>query len=83
FVISDIVADKPIPGFMRRDKELWAACLSGALTEERFLEAAVDAGLANVNLTKNYLYKKVEYINFYSVTMKGFKPQKITCGCCT
>ncbi|MBI5194718.1 MAG: methyltransferase domain-containing protein [Nitrospirae bacterium] len=82
FVISDIVADKPIPGFMRRDKELWAACLSGALTEERFLEAAVEAGLTNVNLTKNYLYKKVEYINFYSVTMKGFKPQKITCGGC-
>lgn len=84
FVISDIVSDKPIPGYMKRDKELWAACLSGALTEDRFKEAAEDAGLSDIQLTKNYLYKKVEYINFYSVTLKGFKPQKpqkIRCGC--
>ena len=76
FVISDIVSDKPILGYMRRDKELWAACLSGALTEERFKEVTEKTGFSKIVLTKNYLYKKVEYINFYSVTMKGFKPQK-------
>lgn len=75
FVISDIIADKPVPGYMRRDKELWGACLSGALTDKRFVEVAVDAGFPDVILTQNYLYKKVEYINFYSVTLKGEKPQ--------
>jgi radical SAM protein with 4Fe4S-binding SPASM domain len=74
FVISDIVADKPVPGYMRRDKELWGACLSGALTDERFIEVAKEAGFPDVTLTRNYLYKKVEYIDFYSVTLKGKKP---------
>ncbi len=75
FVISDIVSDKPVPGYMKRDRELWAACLSGALTDKRFKESADEAGLINVELKRNYLYKSVEYINFYSVTLKGEKPK--------
>ncbi|MEK6528804.1 MAG: PqqD family peptide modification chaperone [Nitrospirota bacterium] len=82
FVISDIVSDKHVPGYMKRDKELWAACLSGALTEDRFQQVVKDAGFSATVLTKNYLYKKVEYINFYSVTIKGLKPLKIKSGCC-
>ena len=81
FIISDIVSDKPVPGYMKRDKELWSACISGALTDARFKEAALKAGFPDVTLIKNYLYKKVEYINFYSVTLKGTKPCKT--GCCS
>lgn len=76
FVISDIVSDKPVPGYMKSDRELWAACISGALTDTRYKESAEEAGLSNVELTRNYLYKKVEYINFYSVTLKGIKPKR-------
>jgi radical SAM protein with 4Fe4S-binding SPASM domain len=79
FIISDIVSDKPVPGYMKRDKELWNACLSGALTDKRFREAAENAGFPDVTLTRNYLYKKVEYINFYSVTMKAAKPKQVSC----
>ncbi|MBI4844088.1 MAG: methyltransferase domain-containing protein [Nitrospirae bacterium] len=84
FVISDIVADKPVPGYMRRDKELWGACLSGALTDKRFVEVAQEAGFPDVTINRNYLYKKVEYIDFYSVTLKGKKPQQqsVKCACC-
>jgi len=74
FVISDIVSDKPVPGYMKRDKELWGACLSGALTDKRFVDVALDAGFKDARLTRNYLYKKVEYIDFYSITLKGSKP---------
>ncbi|TNF53439.1 methyltransferase domain-containing protein [bacterium] len=81
FIISDIVSDKPVPGYMKRDKELWNACLSGALTDRKFREAAENAGFPHVTLTRNYLYKKVEYINFYSVTMKAAKPKQVSCGC--
>ncbi|MCK5512649.1 MAG: methyltransferase domain-containing protein, partial [Thermodesulfovibrionia bacterium] len=81
FFISDIVSDKPVPGYMKRDKELWNACISGALMDKRFKEAAEKAGFPDVQLTKNYLYKKVEYVKFYSVTMKGAKPGKAGCGC--
>ncbi len=68
---------------MKRDKELWSACLSGALTDKRFKEAAENAGFPGAELTKNYLYKKVDYVTFYSVTLKGTKPQpgNDTCGC--
>jgi len=81
FIISDIVSDKPVPGYLKRDKELWNACLSGALTDRRFQESAENAGFPDVQLIKNYLYKKVQYIQFYSVTMKGAKPLKVGCGC--
>lgn len=82
FIISDIVSDKPVPGYMKRDKELWNACISGALTDRRFLEIAESAGFSDISLTRNYLYKKVEYISFYSVTLKGIKPlqQNPCCG---
>jgi len=84
FVISDITSDKPVPGYMRRDKELWGHCLSGALTDKRFLEVTKEAGFPDATLTQNYLYKKVEYINFYSITLKGEKPcsEKSGCSCC-
>lgn len=81
FIISDIVSDKPVPGYLKRDKELWNACLSGALTDRRFKEAAERAGFPDVELKRNYLYKKVEYIEFYSVTMKAVKPIRGNCSC--
>ncbi len=82
FIISDIVSNKPVPGYLKRDKELWNACLSGALTDRDFRETAENAGFSKVNMKKNYLYKKVEYIEFYSITLKGAKPQQVSCGCC-
>jgi radical SAM protein with 4Fe4S-binding SPASM domain len=84
FIISDIVSDKPVPGYMKRDKELWSACLSGALTDRRFKEIAEKAGFPDAELTKNYLYKKVDYLSFYSITLKGAKPkpEKVKCGYC-
>jgi ubiquinone/menaquinone biosynthesis C-methylase UbiE len=82
FIISDIVSDKPVPGYLKRDKEMWNACLSGALTDKGFEKVAMNAGFSGVNMTKNYLYKKVEYIEFYSITLKGTKPLEVSCGCC-
>ncbi len=82
FIISDIVSDKPVPGYLKRDKELWNACLSGALTDKAFKKAADDAGFSGVSMTKNYLYKKVEFIEFHSITLKGSKPVEMNCGCC-
>ncbi len=81
FIISDIVSDKPVPGYLKRDKELWNACLSGALTDKRFRELAENAGFSNIRLTKNYLYKKVEYIRFHSITIRGSKPRKVRSRC--
>lgn len=75
FIISDIVSSKPVPGYMKRDKELWSACISGALTDRRFQEIAENAGFPDVESSRNYLYKKVDYLDFYSVTLKSTKPK--------
>jgi hypothetical protein len=48
-VISDIVSDEPVPEELQNDPELWSGCISGALTEERFLQAFVDAGFYGVS----------------------------------
>ena len=37
-VISDIVSDEPVPQEMQSDPELWSGCISGALTEDGFLQ---------------------------------------------
>ena len=37
-VISDIVSDEEVPEHLQNDPELWSGCISGALTEEGFLQ---------------------------------------------
>ena len=48
---------------MKRDKELWSACLSGALTDKRFKEAGECR--ISVELIKT-IFTKVDFIDFYS-----------------
>src|SRR5438309_3541052 len=47
-VISDIVSDEDVPEHLQSDAELWSGCISGALTEEGFLQAFSDAGFYGI-----------------------------------
>ena len=49
-VISDIVSDEAVPEELQRDPELWSGCISGALTEDGFLEAFERAGFYGVRI---------------------------------
>jgi ubiquinone/menaquinone biosynthesis C-methylase UbiE len=51
-VISDIVSDEEVPAAMQHDPELWSGCISGAFTEEGFLQAFVDAGFYGLRILK-------------------------------
>jgi len=51
-VISDIVSDEPVPEHLQNDPELWSGCISGALTEQGFLEAFQQAGFHGIELVK-------------------------------
>jgi len=51
-VISDIVADEPVPPHLQDDPTLWSGCISGAMTEQGFLKAFEDAGFHGVELVK-------------------------------
>lgn len=80
-VVSDIVSDEPVPEHMRNDPELWSGCISGALTEEGFLEAFVDAGLygAQILVRQAEPWRTVEGIEFRSVTIEAFKGKEGPC----
>jgi len=80
-VISDIVSDEPVPEEMQNDPDLWSGCISGALTEEQFLQAFLDAGFYGVRLQKwdPQPWRTVHGIEFRSVTVEAFKGKQGEC----
>jgi arsenite methyltransferase len=65
-----------VPDAMRQDPELWGGCVSGAMTEREFAAAAEAAGFFGITLTRDYLWKEVEGIRFYSTTFRGYRYDK-------
>lgn len=80
-VISDIVSDEPVPDELQNDPELWSGCLAGALTEQAFLQAFVDAGFYGVSTVKFDAepWRTVHGIEFRSVTIEAFKGKQGPC----
>ncbi|MCA9321379.1 MAG: methyltransferase domain-containing protein, partial [Planctomycetes bacterium] len=71
--ISDIVCDREIPQAMKDDAELWSGCLSGAWGRQDFLDAFARAGFHGMTEVKASFWKRVEGINFFSVTIRAWK----------
>jgi ubiquinone/menaquinone biosynthesis C-methylase UbiE len=80
-VISDIVSDEPVPGSLQNDPMLWSGCISGALTEEGFLQAFLDAGFYGVQILKRDTtpWRTVAGIEFRSITIEAFKGKQGPC----
>lgn len=74
-VISDIVSSRDVPPAMQQDAELWSGCISGALTEEAFLNAFEAAGFPSVSMLKrdSTPWQVVNGIEFRSVTLEARK----------
>ena len=73
FLIADIISEVEIPDEMRNDKELWGECISGALTLKEFLDYARGNEFKGLRIQKDYLWKEVAGIKFYSYIIEGFK----------
>jgi len=80
-VISDIVSDEVVPEEMQNNPELWSGCISGAYTEEGFLQAFEDAGFHGIELVKyeEEPWQTVQGIEFRSVTVQAFKGKQGEC----
>ncbi len=80
-VISDIVSDEAVPEDLQRDPELWSGCISGALTEDGFLEAFERAGFYGVRILERQpeAWQTVNGIEFRSVTLEAFKGKEGPC----
>ena len=80
-VISDIVSDEAIPEELQMDPELWSGCVSGALTEEGFLQAFEAVGFYGVRVLERQAepWQTVNGIEFCSVTVEAFKGKEGPC----
>ena len=80
-VICDIVSDEEVPEEMQNDPELWSGCISGALTEESFLQAFEHAGFYGVQILKRDAqpWRTVQGIEFRSMTVEAFKGKQGEC----
>lgn len=80
-VISDIVSDEDVPEHLRDDPDLWAGCISGAMREDRFLQAFEDAGLYGVTLLEHPTtpWRTVEGIEFRSITVVAYRGKEGPC----
>ncbi|MFT7669730.1 MAG: arsenite methyltransferase [Planctomycetota bacterium] len=76
--ISDIVCDEDVPQDMQDDPELWSGCISGAMREDRFLQAFKDAGLHGVQAVEyqSEPWAVVRGIEFRSMTVVAWKAEK-------
>lgn len=83
-VISDIVADEPIPPHLKNDPTLWSGCISGALQESEFLQAFAAAGFYGMEILKRdeQPWRTVEGIEFRSLTVAAYKGKQGPCWDC-
>jgi len=79
--ISDIVSDEDVPEEMQRDPELWTGCISGAMREDRFLQAFADAGLYGIEIAsiQSEPWAVVNGIEFRSMTVLAYKGKEGPC----
>ena len=80
-VISDITSDEDVPDHLQRNPELWSGCISGALREDRFLQAFEDAGLYGISILSRDTapWRTVEGIEFRSLTVVAYKGKEGPC----
>ncbi len=80
-VISDIVSDEDVPEHLKKDPELWSGCISGALREDKFIEAFLKAGFSSVKILKyeEKPWQVIEGIEFRSITIEAYKGEKGAC----
>lgn len=55
--ISDIVTDGMLPAALLKEAEMYAGCVAGALTEDRYLEIVKDTGFTDITIMKR---RKIE-----------------------
>jgi N-acetylglutamate synthase-like GNAT family acetyltransferase/SAM-dependent methyltransferase len=56
FAVSDIVVRRAMPEVIRRDAELWAGCVAGALEEWTYRDLLRDAGFVDVEVVPTRIY---------------------------
>jgi len=56
FAVSDVVVQGELPGDLRKNMELWAGCIAGALEEHTYRQLLADAGFEAVGVEVTRVY---------------------------
>jgi SAM-dependent methyltransferase len=67
--VSDVVVRGEVPPEIRRNVELWAGCIAGALTEEDYCAKLTAAGFTSIEVEPTRIYKVEDAREF--LTAKG------------
>jgi SAM-dependent methyltransferase len=59
FSISDVVAED-LPGWLRESAAAYAACVAGAISEEKYLRGLAEAGLTDVRVVERIHYDRAQ-----------------------
>jgi SAM-dependent methyltransferase len=57
FAVSDIVVRGELPAEVKRNMELWAGCVAGALEEREFENLLADAGFEDISIEPTRVYQ--------------------------
>lgn len=63
-LVSDIVV-KNLPDWLRQSKQLYAACVGGAISEEEYLAGLNQVGLTDVNVRNRLVYEASQIKAFF------------------
>jgi SAM-dependent methyltransferase len=78
FAVSDVVARSEVPEAMRADMESWAACIAGALEEDRYRAKLAAAGFEAVDVEPTRMHDD----RFMSAFVRAQKPVAAAKSCC-
>jgi len=82
-LISDIVLEK-MPAKLKKDPRLYASCISGAISEKKYLEGLRAAGLIKTSVRERLVYDECQLEGFFVSEMpdeEGCCGSTSSCGC--
>ncbi|MFM1808738.1 MAG: hypothetical protein RLZZ242_1463 [Bacteroidota bacterium] len=56
-VMSDPICDEPLPEALRKNDQMRAACLSGAISLDEYIKALTNAGFATIEIRARHAYR--------------------------
>jgi SAM-dependent methyltransferase len=56
FAVSDVVVQGRVPAELRKNMELWAGCIAGALEETTYRQLLADAGFSDIGMEVTRVY---------------------------
>ncbi|MDM7998056.1 MAG: arsenite methyltransferase [Acidobacteriota bacterium] len=68
FAVSDVVVLGDIPADIRRNMELWAGCVAGALHRDEYLMKLANAGFEKMNVEATRIYQGQDVLDLLSGT---------------